>query len=80
MSDFPGKILLATDRSEDSTVAARAAIELANDTGAELHVVHVGESHLVHPPPTAGGPLCPCPPRMKSVRWPRACSTISYRR
>ena len=61
MSDFPAKILLATDGSEDSGVAARAAIELANDTGAELHVVHVGESHLVHPPPTAGGPPMPAP-------------------
>jgi nucleotide-binding universal stress UspA family protein len=59
MSTFPAKILLATDGSEDSSVAASAAIELANDTGAELHVVHVGESHPVHPPPTAGGPPMP---------------------
>ncbi len=61
MSTFPAKILLATDGSEDSGVAASAAIELANDTGAELHVVHVGESHLVHPAPTAGGPPMPAP-------------------
>ena len=61
MGTFPAKILLATDGSEDSDIAARAAIELANDTGAELHVVHVGESHLVHPPPTAGGPPMPTP-------------------
>ena len=59
MGNFPGKILLATDGSEDSAVAARAAVELANDTGAELHVVHVGDSTPVHPPPTAGGPPMP---------------------
>ena len=61
MSDFPAKILLATDGSEDSDIAASAAIGIANDTGAELHVVHVGESRPVHPPPTAGGPPLPSP-------------------
>jgi nucleotide-binding universal stress UspA family protein len=61
MSTFPAKILLATDGSEDSSIAGRAAVEIANDTGAELHVVHVGESHPVHPPPTAGGPPMPVP-------------------
>ena len=57
MSDFPAKILVATDGSEDAMLAARAAIGLAKDTGAELHVVHVGPKH-VYPPPTAG----PTPP------------------
>ena len=57
MSDFPGKILLASDGSEDAMVAARAAISLAGDTSAELHVVHVGPAH-VYPPRTAG----PTPP------------------
>jgi nucleotide-binding universal stress UspA family protein len=57
MGTFPGKILVATDGSEDSMLAARAAIDLANDTGAELHVVHVGPAH-VYPPHTAG----PTPP------------------
>lgn len=57
MSDFPAKILLATDGSEDAMLAARAAISLAKDTGAELHVVHVGPRH-VYPPATAG----PTPP------------------
>jgi nucleotide-binding universal stress UspA family protein len=41
MNSFPNKILLATDGSEDSDLAARAAIELSNRTGSELHVVHV---------------------------------------
>ncbi len=35
------KILLATDGSEESELAARAAVELANSTGSELHLVHV---------------------------------------
>jgi nucleotide-binding universal stress UspA family protein len=59
MGEFPGKILLATDGSEDSEVAARAAVELANDTGAQLHLVHIGESRPAYPPPTAGGPPMP---------------------
>ena len=37
---YPTKILLATDGSEESTPAARTAIELANATGSELHVAH----------------------------------------
>jgi nucleotide-binding universal stress UspA family protein len=41
MNSFPNKILLATDGSEDATLAARAAIELSNITASELHVVHV---------------------------------------
>ena len=56
MSDFPARILLATDGSEDAMLAARAAISLANDTGAELHVVHVGPAR-VYPPLTVGPPL-----------------------
>ena len=35
------KILLATDGSEEAELATRAAVELANSTGSELHVVHV---------------------------------------
>ena len=58
MSDFPAKILVATDGSEDAMLAARAAITLAHDTGAELHVLHVGPAH-VYPPVTAG----PTPPQ-----------------
>jgi nucleotide-binding universal stress UspA family protein len=40
MSIFPTKILLATDGSEEATLAARTAVDLANETGSELHVVH----------------------------------------
>jgi nucleotide-binding universal stress UspA family protein len=35
------KMLLATDGSEGAELATRAAVELANSTGSELHVVYV---------------------------------------
>jgi nucleotide-binding universal stress UspA family protein len=57
MSEFPAKILVATDGSEDAMLAARAAISLARDTAAELHVVHVGPAHVY--PPRAAGPALP---------------------
>jgi nucleotide-binding universal stress UspA family protein len=41
---FPTKILLATDGSEDAALATKAAIDLSNQSGAELHIVHVGRS------------------------------------
>jgi nucleotide-binding universal stress UspA family protein len=41
---FPTKILLATDGSKDADMAARAAVDLANQPGAELHVVYVGQA------------------------------------
>ena len=40
MSIFPTKILLATDGSEEATLAAQTAIDLANKTGSVLHVVY----------------------------------------
>jgi nucleotide-binding universal stress UspA family protein len=42
VSFFPTKVLFATDGSEDSELALEAAVDLANKTGSELHVVHVG--------------------------------------
>ncbi len=41
MNRFPTKILLATDASEDSILAAQVAAELSSKTDSELHVVHV---------------------------------------
>ena len=38
---FPTRILLATDGSGEASLAAQAAVELANGTHSELHVVHV---------------------------------------
>ena len=43
MTDFPTRILLAIDGSEDAAFAARTALNLANKTGSELHVVYVEE-------------------------------------
>lgn len=41
MSMLPTRILLATDGSKDSALAARAAADLSKKTGAELHAAHV---------------------------------------
>ncbi len=38
---FPKRVLLATDGSEDAALAARAATDLSQKTGAELHVAHI---------------------------------------
>jgi nucleotide-binding universal stress UspA family protein len=40
VNGFPEKVLLATDGLENTTLAARAAVDLAKKGGAELHVVH----------------------------------------
>ena len=36
---LPGRILLATDGSEEAASATRAAVEIANATGSELHII-----------------------------------------
>jgi nucleotide-binding universal stress UspA family protein len=41
MSIFPTRFLLATDGSDDAQLAALRAVELAETTDSELHVVHV---------------------------------------
>ena len=43
MSVFPTKVLLATDGSDEATLAASTAADLAKATASKLHVVHVGE-------------------------------------
>lgn len=40
MNSLPKTILLATDGSEDSLLASRAAVDIAHMAGAELHIVH----------------------------------------
>jgi nucleotide-binding universal stress UspA family protein len=44
VNGFPEKVLLATDGLESTTLASRAAVDLAKGGGAELHVVHVWHS------------------------------------
>jgi nucleotide-binding universal stress UspA family protein len=44
MLEYPKKVLLARDGTEDSARAASVAVALAGRDGAELHVVHVGQA------------------------------------
>jgi nucleotide-binding universal stress UspA family protein len=48
VSYFPTKILLATDASEDSARAAQMASEIANTSGSEVHILHVGNTKDFH--------------------------------
>ena len=43
MSIYPSRILLAIDGSEETELAIRKAVDLADTTGSELHVVFVGQ-------------------------------------
>ena len=56
MGSFPKRILLATDGSEGADLAASRAVDLAQRTGPELHVVHVGQApaFLMGDPGTRG--------------------------
>ena len=56
MGQFPTRLLLATDGSEEAELAALKAVDLAERTNAELHVVHVGvvPSFLRSDPGTRG--------------------------
>ena len=51
MNVFPTKMLLATDGSKEAVLAARAAVELSEKTGSELHVVHAWQPipHYAYP-------------------------------
>ena len=51
MSVFPSKILLATDGSDESDLAATTAAELAKSTDSELDVIYVLEVEPWHIPP-----------------------------
>ena len=42
MSIFPTRVLLATDGSADADLALSTAVDVANSTNSELHVVTVG--------------------------------------
>src|SRR5215207_1847771 len=47
MSIFPTRVLLATDGSKDAELATTTAVDLANSTNCELHVVYVEQAVYV---------------------------------
>jgi nucleotide-binding universal stress UspA family protein len=47
MSIFPTKILLATDGSSEARLATRTAVDLAQKTDSELHVIHAFDVALI---------------------------------
>lgn len=51
---LPGRILLALDGSGEASAALRAAVEVSNATGSELHVVHVLDTNPRLPYPSPG--------------------------
>jgi nucleotide-binding universal stress UspA family protein len=52
MSVFPTKVLLATDGSKDAEIATTTALDLANSTGSELHIVLVEEDTYAYVDPS----------------------------
>jgi nucleotide-binding universal stress UspA family protein len=68
MSTFPTKILLATDASKDATKAAQMASDIANISGSELHVLHVGNMKEFHVAPGAEQSFSPRTPSLTDVR------------
>jgi len=47
MSIFPTKLLVATEGSEEATLAAQTAADLGNKTGSELHIVYARSMPMV---------------------------------
>jgi nucleotide-binding universal stress UspA family protein len=68
MSTFPTKILLATDASKDATKAAQMASDIANISGSELHVLHVGNMKEFHVAPGAEQSFAPRTASLADVR------------
>ena len=52
MSIFPTTVLLATDGSKDAELATTTALELANSTSSELHIVLVEEPAYAYVDPS----------------------------
>jgi nucleotide-binding universal stress UspA family protein len=80
MSVFPTKILLATDGSKEAASASQTAAELAQKTGSELHVVHVGQTlgPRVTPVMSATGKE-PCRVHRRSLKGrPRRCWKLRW--
>lgn len=62
MTEYSTKILLATDGTEDSARASRAAVALARSSGAGLHVIHVGQAAPSNVGATPTRPMLPGEP------------------
>lgn len=45
-SIFPARILLATDGTEEGNATVWTAVDLAQKTGSELHLVYVGKTYM----------------------------------
>lgn len=54
MSEFPAKILAATDGSPQAHQAVRLAVDLSSREGTELHLIHVGELAAMYHPEMRG--------------------------
>jgi nucleotide-binding universal stress UspA family protein len=65
---FPTRILLATDASKDAEKAALIASDIANSTGSELHVLHVGNTKDFHVAPGAEQSFSPRTVSLGEVR------------
>ena len=65
---FPKKILLATDASKDAEKAALIASDIANSTGSELYVLHVGNTKDFHVSPGAEQSFSPRTVSLGEVR------------
>src|SRR4029453_11153216 len=52
MTVFPTKILLATDGSKDAELATTTALDLANSTSSELHIVLVAKPAYAYVDPS----------------------------
>ena len=57
MSIFPTTILLASDDAKDAELASRTAVDIANSTNSELHVIVVGPVVPEHFEPTDVEPV-----------------------
>lgn len=72
MIEYPTKVLLATDGTQDSAKAARMAVALSSKTGTELHVVHVGQAASVNPGVTVTGGSLPTEPYESALKKARS--------
>ena len=71
MIEYPTKVLLAADGSEDSARAVEVAVALSGKTGAELHVVHVGQASSPSTGTTVHSPSLPTEPYESVVKRAR---------